>query len=388
MSAVAHRRDESMANEPAWLEFSDRIEVSPASVWAPDYEEETALESKPVADKELEQVTASRVDESSVRRPSRQVRILDESQALPGEASFATVRLNQQIEPAAVTRHEQATANSDEESGLNKASPRVRLLDESQVLSSEASFATVMLDEPRRTRTHSPFTEFLARTKLNGKQLTLATLLVVSVLAVTATVLSKIATSEGVFSSRPTANTPAQPVSPREPIANQQEVTTSKTLKSGGVSDQRRQLGESGLSIRVANAKASGAVESAPNRHPEAANSEESQKASSVDATKLKISRGVSSQEAKSVTANAVSSGENIRRRLPTQERQGIRKKAAISKAPALTTGVEVKSSRTETVVQRRESSSPSADASAQPNGESKSVRATGGEQRPRRVTP
>ena len=97
MSAPAPRNSYRIADEQEWLESSDIIDSSPASVWAPDYEEEdeTTLQGKRVDAQYIDLMSPS--IERVVDAP-RQVRILDESQVLPGEASFATVSLNQPLE--------------------------------------------------------------------------------------------------------------------------------------------------------------------------------------------------------------------------------------------------------------------------------------------------
>mgnify|MGYP003693610231 CR=1 FL=1 len=50
MSALAPRNSYRITDEQEWLESSDNVDLSPASVWAPDYEEEdeTTLQGKRV----------------------------------------------------------------------------------------------------------------------------------------------------------------------------------------------------------------------------------------------------------------------------------------------------------------------------------------------------
>jgi hypothetical protein len=86
-----------------------------------------------------------------VKRP----RLLDETSVLPSEASYATVRLNQEIKP------------------------RSRVLDESTVLPHEASFATVPLYQAT-TRSYSPGKEFVNKVTL-GLQRSLPVILLAAV---------------------------------------------------------------------------------------------------------------------------------------------------------------------------------------------------------------
>ena len=77
--------------------------------------------------------------------------------------------------------------------------PRVKVLDESQVLPSEASFATAIPNDIFGGNTHSPLEEFRAKTNLSLKTLMLATLLVASIVGVSALVILEATT--GIFSS-------------------------------------------------------------------------------------------------------------------------------------------------------------------------------------------
>jgi hypothetical protein len=155
---------------------------------------------------------------------SRQVRILDESQVLPGEASFATVSLNQPFEESALKPEnsgEPISSSSVDDYHERRSASQVQLLDESQVLAGEASFATVMLGERTRAPRYSPITEFLVKTKLSLIQLVLATLALVSVFALAMTVLFITTRSEAVsVSSVPpptTVDTTSQSVSTSTP---------------------------------------------------------------------------------------------------------------------------------------------------------------------------
>src|SRR6185436_12251957 len=81
---------------------------------------------------------------------------------------------------------------------------RVQVLDESYVPPGEGSFATVMWGESMKAPRHSPVTEFLVKTKLSLKQLVLATVAFVSVLALAVVVLLSLTRSENLtLSSAP-----------------------------------------------------------------------------------------------------------------------------------------------------------------------------------------
>jgi hypothetical protein len=209
MSAVAPRSSYRIADEQEWLESSDNVDLSPASVWAPDYEEEdeTTLQGK-------------RVDaQYMVVDTTRQVRILDESQVLLGEASFATVPLNQPFEESVLkpqNSSEPISTNNVDENRQRSSAARVKLLDESQILPGEASFSTVIWGGRTNAPRHSPITEFLVKTKLSLKQLALAMFALVSVLALAVIVFLSMTRSEVVtVSSTPplAVETATQPVS-------------------------------------------------------------------------------------------------------------------------------------------------------------------------------
>lgn len=203
MSALAPRNSYRIADEEEWLESSDNVDLSAASVWVPDYEEEdeTTLQGKRVDAQYIEPMSPNIEREGLVVDTPRQVRILDESQVLPGEASFATVSLNQPFEESALKPEnswEPISSSSVDDYHERRSASQVQLLDESQVLAGEASFATVMLGERTRAPRYSPITEFLVKTKLNLIQLVLATLALVSVFALAMTVLFITTRSEAV----------------------------------------------------------------------------------------------------------------------------------------------------------------------------------------------
>jgi len=222
MSALAPRNSYRIADEQEWLESSDNVDLSPASVWAPDYEEEgeTTLQGKRVDAQYIDLMSPNMEKERLVVDTPRQIRILDESQVLPGEASFATVSLNQPFEESVLNPQnswEPISTSSVDDYRERRSAPRVQLLDESQVLAGEASFATVMLGERTKAHRHSPITEFLVKTKLSLKQLVLAMLALVSIPAVAVIVLLSRPSSEvvTVSSARPptTVDTASQSVS-------------------------------------------------------------------------------------------------------------------------------------------------------------------------------
>src|SRR6185503_13022355 len=198
MSATAPRSSYRIADEQEWLESSDHVDLSPASVWASDYEEddETTLQGKRVGAQDIDLMSPN-LENEGVETP-RQVRILDESQVLPGEASFATVSLNQPFEERVLKPQDSFSTTSVDENHERRSASRVQVLDETYVPPGEASFATVMLGQRTKAPRHSPVTEFLVKTKLSVKQLVLATVALVSVLALAVVVLLSLTRSEVV----------------------------------------------------------------------------------------------------------------------------------------------------------------------------------------------
>ena len=202
--------------EPAWLEVPDSTELTAAEVWSLDYEDEITLQSK-LAEEVIEDVTEDRFDDWNAINASSQVPISDELLFLPSDAPFAPIPINEETEPGATTL--QGASNRDDSITVDrsrverprvevsKVEPpkversRVRLLDESDVLQHEQSFATVLEDQPRRKGSYSPQREFLLKTGLSSTQLLLAKLLVVSVICVAALLFLII--FGGVFNSSP-----------------------------------------------------------------------------------------------------------------------------------------------------------------------------------------
>jgi len=226
MSALAPRNSYRIADEQEWLESSDNGDLSPASVWAPDYEEEaeTTLQGKRVDAQYIDLMSPNMEKEGPVVDTARQVRTLDESHVLPGEASFATVSLNQPFEEIVLKPQnswEPISTSSVDDYRERGSAWRVQLMDESKILAGEGSFATVMLDECMNAPRHSPISEFLVKTKLSIKQLVLAMFALVSVLALAVIVLLITMSSEVVTVRSAPPPTPVETAS--------QSVSTSIT---------------------------------------------------------------------------------------------------------------------------------------------------------------
>ncbi|MGH9970598.1 MAG: hypothetical protein ACREBG_22805 [Pyrinomonadaceae bacterium] len=387
MSALAPRSHQTPVNDSEWIEFPDRVEISPASVWALDDEDETTVQTARAATKRLKQVAPGTVKES-VHEASPRVRILDESQVLPSEASFATIKMNQELESSVLDAHARLTASTFEEATANSANSRKRILDESDALPGEASFATVMLNEQSPDRAYSPLKEFFAKSNLNWRSLTVVTLLLVSIFAGITIFVWKIA-EQSVLSSHQTENNAAEtPRSQTEPTATHAELPTSKPPVPAAVSNRQTQVNEPMASAAPNVAKREAAVEVAPNKSPVASNSERSQKAASKE-IKLTIPGKAPRPEAKSATRNSAAAGESGKRGLTTQQRRSNAKESEGSKRAARTESVGVNKPRPQTVEASRESSSISTDAPAErPKPASTSHTVTGGAQRPRTVTP
>ena len=226
MSALAPRNSYRIADEQEWLESPDIVDLSPASVWAPDYEEEdeTTLQGERVDAQYIDLMSPNIEKEGPVVDTPRQVRILDESQVLPGEASFANVSLNQPFEESVLDQQnswEPISTSIVDDFRERESASRVQLLDESQVLAGEASYATAMLGERTKAHHYSPITEFLVKTRLSLKQLVLAMFALVSVLALAVIVLFITMSSEVVTVRSAPPTTPVETAS--------QSVSTSIT---------------------------------------------------------------------------------------------------------------------------------------------------------------
>jgi ankyrin repeat protein len=302
-------------DQPEWLEFSEAAEVSAASVWASDYEEEIPNQNRPEAGSleyfeaddrldgigTVDETTSSdteRLDDNSfepedyaplmmtiretppsgaklpdgnsvnreecitetstihqslpsdtefpnfdvvedcafvAQAPSKQetprVRVLDESQVLPSEASFATVVLNQPLE-SDITGDQRAEVPDNPDA----FSPhdRMRLFDDSRILSSEAGLGTEHYsDEVIHCdsagvihRAYSPLAEFLVRTNMNFRQLVTATALLISFLLVATLAIREFTAGQDDLTSHETVNTPVvfvpdkQSSTPRDRVTN------------------------------------------------------------------------------------------------------------------------------------------------------------------------
>jgi hypothetical protein len=228
----------------------------------------------------------------------RQVRILDESQVLPGEASFATVSLNQPLEESVLKPQdswEPISTSSVDDYREHSSASRVQLLDESQVLAGEASFATVMSSEWTNAPRHSPITEFLVKTKLSLKQLVLAVLALVSVLALAVIVLLN-TTSSGVVtvSSAPPPNpvaTASQSVSTSITESRESVLTRNSQGEVSGSASPTQAVAPVEETKRVADAKLI-----------ERPSSDDSRKASSSDAKSSAVSQEILREPKERVT--------------------------------------------------------------------------------------
>lgn len=392
MSALAPKSDQT--HESEWIEFPDRGEISPASVWALDFEDEITVQTKRAA-RRLEQ-SAPVTDEESVPEVRPQVRILDESQVLQSEASFATVKMNQEVETTLVNPHERLSVDRFEEATVDAANQRRRILDESYVLPSEASFATGMLNEQSIDPAYSPLREFFVKSNLNWRGLAVVTLLLVSIFAGIAFFVWKI-TEQSVLSSHQTENTsPVTPQAQTEPAPTQAApiqasptqaaLPTSQPAVPVAVPNRPSPAIEPSASASANGAKHEAAVATAPRKFPNASSSESSRKVSS-DENKLKVPGKGPRPEAKSATRN-VTAGESGKRGLAVHQKRPVKESEA-SKSAARGERVGIKSSDSKTVEARRESSAPAADVPvAQPKPAPTSPTVTGGAQRPRTVTP
>jgi hypothetical protein len=287
--------------------------------------------------------------------------------------------LNQPVELTTVKRRKQVTASSVEGATVNKAGSRVRILDESTVLPAEASFATVMLNQRTNARNYSPLAEFFVKSNLNWRRLNLAMLLL-SISAVIMLIILMI-TQQGLFSSHRPVNTSAKSLPRPTETTAQVELTTSGSSESATIFDAQKEKSTPVASIPVA--KPEGAIE-AQKKFSKSANSELSQRVAADDA-KLNIARKVLRQEAKSVASKAASASESSNRGPSAPQRHASMKE--ISKSATSPEKVHVDHPRSE-ILGSREASSSSTDEVGRSKAESKSAPATGGGQRPRRVTP
>ncbi len=368
MSATASRSSHRVADEQEWLESSVNVDRSPASVWAPDYEEEdeTTLQAARVDTRYTDLMSPNIEKEESVVDTPRQVRMLDESQVLPGEASFATVRLNQPFEESSFEPEdscEQISTSNIEEPREPGFTSRVQLLDESRILAGEASFATVMSGEPMKPQRYSPITEFLVKTKLSLKQLVLSVLALFSVVALGVFVLVITMSSEVVtVSSAPPPTTPA---------ATNQSVPTSNTEAPASVlNSQGKESETAGPTQAVATAKETQSV--AETKLIQTPSSDDSRKPPTKDAKSVAVGQEILREPKEHVIETKKQSASATRKAL---------KEPAVVKTPNATVRSEPGETRPEPAT--RQSEVPS----AVENVETKTPTITGGGERPRTVT-
>jgi hypothetical protein len=363
MSALAPRNSYRIADEQEWQESSDNADLSAASVWAPDYEEEdeTTLQGKRSGAQHIDLMFPNIEKEGLVVDTPRQVRILDESQVLPGEASFATVSLNQPFEESLLKPQnswEPISTNSVDDDRERRSASQVQLLDESQVLAGEASFATVVLGEHTRAQRYSPITEFLVKTKLSLIQLVLAMVALVSVLALAMIVLFITSRSEVVTVS-------STPPTPPVETANQ-SVSTSITESPESVLNSNSQGKVSGSASPT---EAQGVAET---KLIETPTSDDSRKAPSSDAKSGAVPKEILREPKERIVETKKQSA-------------SVGKKAVKEQAVVKTSNASVKSEPRETRPEpaTRQNEVPV----TVENVETKTPSMTGGGERPRTVT-
>jgi len=364
MSAPAPRNSYRIADEQEWLESIDNVDASPASVWAPDYddEDETTLQGKRANAQYIDLMSPNIENEPLVVDTPGQVRILDESQVLPGEASFATVSLNQPLEESPLKPQdswEPISSSSVDDHRERRSASRVKLLDESKVLAGEASFATVLGERTKAPR-HSPITEFLVKTKLSLKQLVLAMVAMVSVFALAVIVLLRITSSE------------VMTISSAPPPATVAAVSqTSKSPESFSISNSQAEVsGSAGPGQAVV------AVEE-PQRVAEAKlterpSSDDSRKAVSSDAKAGAVHQEILREPKEGVIATKKSSASVAKK--PVKEQAAVKTPDAPVRSEPRETHPEPASRQSEVPVKVE-------------NVETKTPSITGGGERPRTVT-
>ena len=373
MSALAPRNTYRIADEQEWLESSDNADLSAASVWAPDYEEEDekTLQGKRV-DAQCSDLMSPNIEkEGLVVDPPRQVRILDESQVLPGEASFATVSLNQPLEEGVLQPEnswEPISTSSVDDYRERTSASRVHLLDESQVLAGEASFATVMLGERKSAQRYSPITEFLVKTKLSLIQLVLAMLALVSVLALAMTVLFITTRSEVVSVS--SAPPPTKVDTASKPVS---AVSTSTTESPESVLNSNSQGKVSGsaspIQAVVTVEETHGVAETKLIERP---SSDDSRKAQSSDAKSVAVPHEILREPKERIVETKKQSASVGRKAV---------KEPAVVKTLNASVKSEPRETRSEPATRQSEAPVPVE------NVETKTPSMTGGGERPRTVT-
>jgi hypothetical protein len=381
MSAQAPGNEQPTANDSEWLEFPDRFEVSAASVWALDYEEEITIQSKLVAATPEQQETANTGGEPIDDEARPRARTLDESRLLPSEASFATVKLYQQYEAPGVNRYEQPATGPIDVTTENRDNSRTRRLDISHVLPGEVSYATVRLQIGNRP--HSPIREFFAASNLDWRKLVVEALLLISVSSAIAIVALKLV-KPNVFSPNGTESNSAVISQPQpEPTLIPTELGTSDAEAAAAESNDILLSNDTPSTPENA-ARVEAAVEVVPEKSNVALNSEESKKPA-ADEIKSQLSTKTPQQEGKSRTRNPVSTVEGSKPALTTQQLPPSAKKV---EAGPLTERIGVSNRPGQIVAARVQSSSSTNAISAQPKAAPTSAPVTGGGQRPRTVTP
>jgi len=367
MSSLAPRNSYPLADEQQWQESSDIVDLSPASVWAPDVEEEdeTTLQGKRVDPQYREQ--------DLVDTP-REVPVLDESQVLPGEASYATVSLNQPFEESVLKppdSWEPISTGSIDDYREHTPASRVPILDESQILDGEASFATVMLGGHAKAQRHSAITEFLVKTKLSLKQLVLAIFALVSVLAL-AVIVFLSTTSSGVVTV-----SSAPPPAPADTASQPASASITESREPALILNSR-----GGVSGSAEPAQPKTAAETQRIAEAKIKNSDDSRKAPSSDA-KSGAARQETLREVSSVGVRVSLPKERV---IETKKQSApVSKKAVKEPAVVKTSSASVKSQP------RAKSSEPASRQSEAPvkveKVETKTPPITGGGERPRTVT-
>jgi hypothetical protein len=387
VSALAPRNSDRIADQQEQLESSDIVDLSPAALWGSDYEadDETTLQGEEENEKTLQgqRVDAQHIDLMSANDENgglvetpRQLRILDESQVLPGEASFATVNLNQPFESSVLKPQdsgEPISTSSVNDCPERNSAPRVQLMDESQVLASEASFATVMLGARTKAQRYSPITEFLVKTKLSFKQLVLAVFALVSVLALAVIVLLRMTGSEVVTVKS------APPPSTVDTARQSSSTSTTESRDSGLMWNPPGEVSGSASPTQAATAEATQDVADAKRESP---NSGDSRKAPLIDAKSGAVRQEIL-REVNPVGARVASPKEPVtetRKQSAAVDKKAV-KEPAIVKTPNAAVRSEPRQTPPDSGI--RQGDVPV----TVENVETKTPAVTGGAERPRTVT-
>ncbi len=370
-------------DEPAWLEFSGPTLSSPANVWDPDDEDdEITIQTKRPG---REQESAA---DSPQPKTSRPVRVLDEWAVLPGEASYATVKLNHEIElpdwddsEDPEEQEQRIERPSPESKDSVRANSQVRRLAESQVLPGEVSFATVMLNSPHAKHSYSPFTEFHARTNVNLKPFLLAAAILVAGLGLV-TWLILLPKTEGGADSSPIASRTATGSGAHAPgYPTQESVDTGKSENAFASTDEKPRT------VSVKDAKAEGRISKEPETTGVTAKAEWSESKPVQDSRKsdLPLKTPQKNLTAPASTAPSVASRNKGEQTADKRPSAGV-KEASVGKKEAVSGKASAKSTAAKPVISESEPSSPkAAEASKE---EPKPAAATGEGVRPRRVSP